>query len=193
MQRLGLPRAHIVGHSSGGLIALQFALDYPAATRSLVLLEPALSIPGVASPGIAQAVRIYRSGDRAGAIDAFMRAVAGSDWREHVEREIPLGFSQALADAPAFFEQELPAVRAWQFGEAEARRVRVPALAVTGGNSGTVSANWPTRQAFLLKHLPDVEAYVLDGSSHMLALEDPHTLAARLMQFFASHPIASER
>ena len=118
-----------------------------------------------------------------GAIDAFMRAVAGSDWREHVEREIPLGLSQALADAPAFFEQELPAVRAWQFGEAEARQVRVPVLAVTGGNSGKVSANWPTRQAFLMKHLPEVEAYVLDGASHMLALEDPHTLAARIMQF----------
>ena len=84
-------------------------------------------------------------------------------------------------------------MRAWQFGEVEARRVRFPALAVTGGNSGTVSANWPARQAFLMKHLPDVEAYVLDGASHMLALEDPETLAARLMQFFASHPIASER
>ncbi len=53
------------------------------ATQSLVLLEPALSVPGVASPGIAQAVRIYQSGDRAGAIDAFMLAVAGPNWREH--------------------------------------------------------------------------------------------------------------
>ena len=97
MQRLNLARAHIVGHSSGGLIALQFALDYPTATQSLVLLEPALSIPGVASPGIAQAVRIYQSGDRAGAIDAFMRTVAGSAWREPVEREIPSSLSQALA------------------------------------------------------------------------------------------------
>ena len=69
--------------------------------------------------------------------------------------------------------------------------MRVPALAVIGRNSGTVSANWPTRQAFLMKHLPDVEAYGLDGSSHMLALEAPHTLAARIMQFFASHPFAA--
>ena len=47
MQRLDLPRAHVVGHSSGGLIALQFALDHPDRVQSLVLLEPALSIPGV--------------------------------------------------------------------------------------------------------------------------------------------------
>jgi len=187
MQRLDLPRAHIVGHSSGGLIALQFALDHPGRVQSLVLLEPAMSIPGVSSPGIAQAMRIYQGGDRAGAIDAFMRAVDGADWREHVERELPLAFARALADAPAFFEQEMPAVRAWQFGEAEARRIRAPTLAVTGGDSGKVSANWPARQAFLLQHLPHVEGYVLDDSSHMLALEQPRTLAARLLEFFSSH------
>jgi pimeloyl-ACP methyl ester carboxylesterase/membrane-associated phospholipid phosphatase len=186
MQHLGLPRAHIVGHSSGGLIALQFALDHPDRVRSLALLEPALPIPGVANPGIAQAVRIYQNGDRAGAIDAFMRAVAGADWREHVERELPLAFRQALSDAPAFFEQELPAVQAWQFGEAEARRILVPALAVTGGDSGKVSASWPARQAFLLQNLPDVEAFVLDDSSHMLALERPHALAARILEFFSN-------
>ncbi len=188
MQRLDVQRAHIVGHSSGGLIALQLALDHPGGVQSLVLLEPALPLPGVDNNGIAQAVRIYRNGDRAGAIDAFMRAVAGTAWRELVEREIPLSLPQALADAPAFFEQELPAVRAWHFGEAEARRVRVPVLAVAGGNSGKVSANWPARQAFLMKHLPDVEACVLGGSSHMLALEDPQTLAACITQFFARHP-----
>jgi pimeloyl-ACP methyl ester carboxylesterase len=46
MRRLGIERAHIVGHSSGGNIALQLALDAPEVVGSLALLEPAL----VASP-----------------------------------------------------------------------------------------------------------------------------------------------
>ena len=163
MQRLNLARAHIVGHSSGGLIALQFALDYPAATQSLVLLEPALSIPGIANPGIAQAVRIYQSGDRAGAMDAFMRAVAGSGWREHVEREIPLGFSQAIADAPAFFDRNYRPCAPGNSAKPRRGECAFPRSQSSGGNSHKVSANWPTRQAFLMKHLPDVEAYVLEG------------------------------
>jgi pimeloyl-ACP methyl ester carboxylesterase len=42
MQYLGVPCAHIVGHSYGGAIALQLALDAPVAVHSLALLEPAL-------------------------------------------------------------------------------------------------------------------------------------------------------
>src|SRR5687768_7062754 len=36
MRLQGMPRAHVVGHSSGGLIALQLALDHPELIRSLV-------------------------------------------------------------------------------------------------------------------------------------------------------------
>ena len=39
---LGIDRAHVVGHSYGGVIALQLAMDAPELVRSLALLEPAL-------------------------------------------------------------------------------------------------------------------------------------------------------
>jgi pimeloyl-ACP methyl ester carboxylesterase/membrane-associated phospholipid phosphatase len=188
MQRLGLRRAHVVGHSSGGLVALQLALAHPERVTSLVLLEPALSVPGVSSPGIAQAVQAHSRGDVAGAIDLFMRAVAGEWWREDIRREIPQPFREARAVAPAFFEQELPAVRAWHFDEAAARRISLPVLAVMGEGSPRVSANWPTRQEFLLAHLPDVEAYVLPGARHMMALQGAAMLARRLEEFWKASP-----
>jgi pimeloyl-ACP methyl ester carboxylesterase len=191
MQRVGMTRAHVVGHSSGGLIALQLALHHPQRVASLVVLEPALPVPGVASPGIAQALQAYERGDHAGAIDIFMRSVAGDSWVKDIQREIPQPFRQALADAPAFFEQELPAVRAWPFAESDARAITTPALAVMGERSPQVSANWPKRQEFLLAHLPNVEAYVLPGSRHMLALQDGSTLAQRLCEFFARHPVGA--
>lgn len=39
-QALGLTRVHVLGHSWGGLLALRYALRYPEAVRSLVLVSP---------------------------------------------------------------------------------------------------------------------------------------------------------
>jgi pimeloyl-ACP methyl ester carboxylesterase len=54
LAHLGIPAAHIVGHSSGGLIALQLARQAPQVVASLALLEPALTVPS--SPILAQQV-----------------------------------------------------------------------------------------------------------------------------------------
>lgn len=49
LRHLGIPRAHIAGHSYGATIALQGALDAPTQVRSLALLDPRYShrfLPG---------------------------------------------------------------------------------------------------------------------------------------------------
>lgn len=40
LARLGIPRAVIVGHSMGGMLAARYALQYPQATERLVLVNP---------------------------------------------------------------------------------------------------------------------------------------------------------
>src|SRR5437660_10378045 len=39
LDQLGEPAAHLVGHSGGGVVSQRFALDFPARTRSLVLVS----------------------------------------------------------------------------------------------------------------------------------------------------------
>jgi pimeloyl-ACP methyl ester carboxylesterase len=41
LKLLNLGKAHVVGHSSGALIALQLAADEPEKVQSLILIEPA--------------------------------------------------------------------------------------------------------------------------------------------------------
>ena len=113
MVRLGIERAHVVGHSSGANIAMQLALDAPQMVQSLALLESALPVPS-SSPGragIPKAAELYRAGDKAAAVDTFMRAVAGPDYRASADRVLPHAFDQAVADADTFFGQELPAIQ----------------------------------------------------------------------------------
>ena len=190
MRMLGIDRAHLVGHSSGANIVMQVALDAPEKVQSLALLEAALPVPA-SSPGragIPKAMELYGAGDKAAAVDTFMRAVAGANYRASADRVLPGAFDQAVADADTFFGQELPALRQWTFGPAEAARIKQPVLLVMGGRSHEVSPVWQQRQDLLTTWMDHAEPFVLDGATHMLHLENARGLAERLGAFFADHP-----
>ncbi len=187
LDHLGIERAHLVGHSSSADMALQVALDAPDLVASLTLMEPALMpVPSRAKWGesvAVPAIERYRAGDRPGAVDLWMRGVAGADYKEAFERMLPNAFAEAVADAPTFFEQELPAVQKWSFGDEDAKRIRQPALAVMGARSPQVSPVWEERQALLLRWLPQAEPFVLDGATHMLHLQNPRGMAEAISTF----------
>src|SRR5690606_38027183 len=150
---LGIERAHMVGHSSGGTIALQLTLDAPGVVHSLAMLEPALPVAPSGPEGqpatgtsMSQSAERYAAGNNAGAIDSFMRIVAGPAYRPVLEQGLPGAFERAVIDADTFFDQELPAVRQWSFTQEDARRINQPVLAVIGEESPRVSAIWSARQ-----------------------------------------------
>ena len=196
MRHLGMQRAHLVGHSSSGNIILQLALDAPEMVGSLAVLEPALPVEASGSERLlstrafmAPVIERYRAGDKAGAVDGFMRGVTGPDYRIALDRVLPGAFDEAVASADTFFGQELPAVRQWSFRREDARRITQPVLAVIGEKSKEQSPIWGARQEMLLTWLPNAEGFVLPGATHLLYLENPRGMAERLAAFFARHPV----
>ena len=181
---LGVERAHVVGHSSSAVIALQLAIDHPDRVASLSLLETALLVVP-SGPFAGAAMRAFAGGDRAAAVDIWMGGVCGPGYRAVFEAVLPGALERAVADAGTFFEQELPAVRAWSFGPAEARAITAPVLLVVGERSGEVSPAFGERHALLRAWLPHAEAFVLPGANHLLHLQNPTGLATRLAEFVA--------
>lgn len=190
MRFLGIERAHIVGHSSSGNVALQLALDAPDAVHSLVILEPALySVPSVQTSRafVGAAVAHYRAGDKVAAIDTFLRGVCGPGYRAVLDRMLPGAFDQHVADADTFFEQEMPALQQWSFRQDDARRITQPVLAVVGARSLDLDPIWGERHQLLLDWLPNVEQFVLPDATHLLQIENPSGMAEGLAAFFARH------
>ena len=191
MRQLGIERAHVVGHSSSALIALQLALDAPDAVQSVAVLDAARPAPvtelqaaflrDVAAPAIGQ----YRAGDVAAAVDTWARGVFGPGYRVALDRGLPGLFEEIVTCADTFFVQELPAVQQWSFTETGARRISQPVLAVVGQNS---APTFRERRDLLLAWLPRVEPFDVPGATHLLHIERPHEVAEALSSFFARHP-----
>jgi pimeloyl-ACP methyl ester carboxylesterase len=196
LDHLGIERAHVVGHSYGGAIGLQLALDVPARVASLALLEPV----GIAAPSVAAFVREavqpsgerYAHGDTAGAVELFLRGACGPRMREVAAHALPPGaYDLAAADAETFFLIEGPVFEQWRFGPDQAARVTQPVLLVLGTDSDAVTPMFGEMNAALAEWLPRAESIELPGATHALQMMNPAGTAEVLADFFARNPIAT--
>ena len=193
LQHLGIERAHVVGHSYGGVVALQLALDTPGAVHSLALLEPAipaaLGDPEVAQAfmeGVGKAYGQFGAGDKAGAVDTWLTGAFGPGYREIADAALPGWFEQAVRDTDVVFQVEAPNLQQWSFTPAEAGRMRQPVL------SAYHQDVWPGFQKthdLLQAWLPQTEAALLPVARHLLQIMDPRVVAEALAGFFQRHPM----
>ena len=196
LDHLEVECAHVVGHSYGGAIALQLALDAPGRVASLALLEPA----GIAAPSgevfmqevLAPSGERYARGDKFGAVELFLQGVCGPGMREVADQALPSGaYDLAAADADTFFLIEGPALGEWRFGPAEAARITQPVLLVLGSDSNAVTPTFGEMNAALATWLPRAESVELPGTTHALQMMNPAGTARLLTTFFARHPVAT--
>jgi pimeloyl-ACP methyl ester carboxylesterase len=185
--RLGIPRAHVDGHSLGGSIALQLALDAPELVQTLVLLEPGLFLGGTAGQyraALADNQQRFRELGAEAMVEEFFRPRFGADWRARFEREHAGLIAQAIAHAATFFEHEIDGLTGWTFGEAELRCIRQPVLAVLGAMSDALWDRFGETQRMLMRALPVAQGYVLPGATHALQLDNACDLAVAIAGFF---------
>jgi pimeloyl-ACP methyl ester carboxylesterase len=189
LHHLGVERAHVVGHSYGGIVALQLALDAPGVTHSLALLEPGLMV-GASAQGyresLARGVVRYREAGAEVVVDEFLQA-RWPAYRATLDRVLPGAFAQAVADAETWFEREVLGQLEWRFGEAEAWRISQPTLSVLGGESDAHWSRFGETHRLLLAWLPHGEGFVLPGTTHFMQLENPRGMADALAAFWARH------
>jgi pimeloyl-ACP methyl ester carboxylesterase len=86
MSDLGIGKAHIVGHSSSAMMALQLALDTSSVVQSLALLDAARPAPpsevqrAFVETVVRPALHQYQVGDKAGAVDIWMQGTCGPNY-----------------------------------------------------------------------------------------------------------------
>lgn len=190
LDHLGVRRAHVVGHSYGGVVALQLAHDQPRLVHSLALLEPPLmavpSGPALRERTLIPAAQRYRSGDKHGGLDLFLTEVFGSGWRSALDAAVPGGVSQAEADVDTVFTVDLPSLQRWTFCDELVATLSCPILSVVGRDSPPF--RFEGRQ-LLHRWFPHTEDFDLENANHLLQMKNPEGMAVGLSAFFQRHPI----
>jgi pimeloyl-ACP methyl ester carboxylesterase len=186
-------KAHLVGHSYGGGVALHVALARPARVASLALYEPSafhlLKIIGnrgaAAFAEIAHITRVTAqgviAGDYAGAATAFVDYWGGvGAWaalRPTVQAELIRWAPKAPLDFHALIEEPTPL--------AAYSHLRMPVLVMRGEH-----APRPTRQIaeMLSSVVPEARLVIIDGAGHM----GPFTHGSVVSELITAHIGAAE-
>ena len=191
LTELSVDRAHVVGLSFSGAVALQLAADTPQRTHTLTLVEP----PPVHTPSAPEFRvandRLLATRQEEGptaALEHFLSLVVGPDWRDLQEARLPGSCAQMRQDARTFFDIDLPALLSWRFGSGDAAQIDCPILHVGGSDSG----QWfhEVRQ-LVLSWFPNAKDTLIPGATHTLALTHAPQIARALLSFLQRHSIQS--
>lgn len=184
---LGLAPVHVVSASFSAAIGLTLASATADRVRTLTVIEaPPVHVPSrdaflAVSSGL---LETYGHAGPATALDEVMTMLQGPQWRSESERDLPGSVTAMQRDATTFFESDLPALLAWQFGAEDAARISCPIQYCGGSDSGQWFAEV---RSWVLDLLPQAEDAVVVGAGHLLASSHTKEVAAILTDFLHRH------
>jgi len=179
LEELGSGPAHIVGLSMGGVIAQQFALDFPQLTKKLVLVStfPVLR-PESSSSWVyflRRAVSVLTLGLKAQAQVVAERLFPDPNDRELREMFIAIVLR---ADPRAY---HLAMVALGLFNSCKRlSEIKAPTLVVTGADDSTVS---PARQQMLAQGIPGARQVVIQDAGHAVSVDQAEQFNQTVLEF----------
>ena len=173
--------AHIVGLSMGSMVAQTFALNYPAAVRSLCLIGSACTFPDAVRQGMRKRAATIRAGGMRSVVD------------ESVARWYTPGFRQRRPDVIDRATKTIlggdPEVQAamWEMiagldTREQLANLACPTLVLVGAEDPSTP---PDAARVIAGQIPGARVEVIDGASHMVPTEAPDAINDRLAAFLA--------
>jgi pimeloyl-ACP methyl ester carboxylesterase len=183
LDALDIPSAHLLGYSSGAVVALEGALQAPGRVQSLVLLEPILTeVPSGEKflSGMTPIMQLYADGDLSGAVTATFESLGGAFWRDLVATAGHDAYEQAVQDTEIFYRAEFPALRSYRLDPVRAAATQIRVLSVAGTRSGSFFTEGRPRLHRVFDHCVDVD---IPDVNHFLYLQAPQQIATIVARF----------
>jgi pimeloyl-ACP methyl ester carboxylesterase len=188
LEAAGVTSAHILGVSMGGMIAQEFALQYPERVESLILCSTAAGGPHAvpAEPEVLQA--LFRRGlspdEFAEVVNPFI--YDASTPRERVEEDMVVRKKWHPTEIGYF--GQLQGIMAW---EAYSRlpQITAPTLVIHGETDRLIP---PANAGLMAKRIPGAKLAIIPQAGHVLSTDQPAAAHGEILDFLRSVP-ASRR
>jgi pimeloyl-ACP methyl ester carboxylesterase len=190
MDHVGWDAAHVAGHSMGGVIAHQLALDAPERVLSLALLctfsrgkDAARLTPDIAWMGLRT-----RIGTRRMRRNAFLELImpqaylAGTD-RDRLADRLAQLIGRDLADQPAIAMKQLRAMARHDSCDRLSELQRIPTLVVSAAHDRIALPRYSRQLAQAIAAARYME---IEDAGHAVTLQKPDQINGLLIEHFAS-------
>jgi len=179
LDALDVPKATLIGHSMGALIALETAARAPARIARLALLG--ITFPMRVAPALLEAAK---NNDRS-AVDmiigwAYAPGSGLGGGPAPGLRMTGAGHSLLANARPGVLHADLAACNAYESGLASAAKVDVPTLYLLGGRDRMAR---PKGALALAEATPDAQVVTLAPCGHMMMSEAPKEVVTALKRF----------
>jgi 3-oxoadipate enol-lactonase len=185
--RLGVTRAHLVGHSMGTIVCQHLAAAAPALVRSLTLFGPLMAPPEAARAALRARAEKARSEGLAGmhAITAaLLQGALSAQTREQLPLAVAFVRESLMRQGPGCYADSCLAL-----ADAQAAAVDViaaPVLLVTGDEDGVAPPQAVRLMAEKLHRAASTRVEVLPRCGHWTPIERPHECQRELRDFLAA-------
>ena len=188
MDAVGIPKAHIMGLSMGGMVAQEFALRFPDKVHGLVLacthcgggkaVPPSEKISALFAEFIATASpeAAREAGKCLFAAGTFKKAP-----------ELVGEYQQASARFPPEAKtliQQWEAVK-WHDTWLRLQKITAPTLVITGAEDVLIA---PENSKILADRIPGAQLCIISGGAHQFLVEQPHAANEAVLSFLNGLP-----
>ncbi len=141
LRQLGIDKAHVYGHSTGGSIALQLAHQSPGQVATLSLGEPDLPLRHLPSAskheaGLRELVESYSAESKKEVLAGVLTWLHGPDFLDVTP---PGMFELAADDMSIYVTSEYPAYLKWEFGPEAVQSFESPVQVIYAENTVKMS------------------------------------------------------
>ena len=181
-----VPTAHVFGISMGGMIAQEFALQYPGRVQSLILGCTAAGGPNAqrAEPAALEMLKASSWMSREQAAEAAIPFIYDAATPRHLIDE-DIARRRAWPPNTAGYLAQLQAILAWE-SFSRLPQITTPTLVIHGKADRLVP---PGNGELIAARIPGARLILLEHASHLFSTDQPEAAQKAIFEFLGAQPI----